>query len=615
MLARDRFALFVAVGLVTACDYTPPDPSTPDAGDDAPTVAFELASTNADERSGQVAVKLVLSHASERAVTVTLQTAGSATLDDDYMVASTMVTIPPNATSADFAITIVDDSATGVNESTETIDVTLVSATNAALGERTLHTVMIADRILPRVNFALAQTTSVEDTPSMVVLTLDAPSQGTSTIEIAIAGSSTANGQDAAVTTGTIVTFADGTTQAMIAIGEIDDDLDEEDFEQLDLVLATPSPNLIIGTTQPTAAHRIQDDDDLPTVGFSVTTNSQNEASGTVAIEVRLNTLSGRNVSVSFALGGTANDPADYTLNVAPGTITIPAGSLSTTILATFESDVLDENNEDIDVTLSMPQNAELAAAAHQLTIVDDDSPPTISFMATAATQTEQGVAVEGVLVLTAPSGLTVTAPFTTGGSANDPDDFELISSAPVVFAPGVTMLPITISVAEDILHEPDETVVLTLQNPNNAVRGAQFVFTLTIANDDAASVVQFDPNQSDGEANEGDSGSANFDYRIQLDKPSGFTISVTVDLTGDAVVGADYTTNPAANTTVPPTVTVTFNPGQTARNLRVTVTGDNTGTPQDGGGSDDVLMTITTAANATVGANIERRHRILNDD
>ena len=72
--------------------------------------------------------------------------------------------------------------------------------------------------------------------------------------------------------------------------------------------------------------YTITDNDSAPVVDFEATTSSQLESISTKAITVDLSTISAQNVTVNYAVTGTATGSGtDYTL--ADGTLTISAGS------------------------------------------------------------------------------------------------------------------------------------------------------------------------------------------------------------------------------------------------------------------------------------------------
>jgi alpha-tubulin suppressor-like RCC1 family protein len=100
----------------------------------------------------------------------------------------------------------------------------------------------------------------------------------------------------------------------------------------------------------------------LPKIQFSTNNSSGLENVTPVNIEIVLSTTTSENVSVNYAVtGGSATYSADYTITIgATGTITIPAGSTSTTLSLNIIDDTIREPDENIIITLSNPINADL---------------------------------------------------------------------------------------------------------------------------------------------------------------------------------------------------------------------------------------------------------------
>ena len=94
------------------------------------------------------------------------------------------------------------------------------------------------------------------------------------------------------------------------------------------------------------------------------------ESVSSQAITVDLSAASSQNVTVNYAVTGTATGSGtDYTL--ANGTLTINAGATSGTItIASIVDDSITEGNESVILTLSSPSNASLGSdSVHTYTI------------------------------------------------------------------------------------------------------------------------------------------------------------------------------------------------------------------------------------------------------
>jgi len=74
-----------------------------------------------------------------------------------------------------------------------------------------------------------------------------------------------------------------------------------------------------------------------------------------------------------------------------------------------------------------------------------------------------------------------------TGGTATGGGVDYTLSAGSLSFAPGETSKTISASINDDTQSEPDETVVVTLNNPQNAGLGSITSLTLTIADNEPA--------------------------------------------------------------------------------------------------------------------------------
>ena len=119
------------------------------------------------------------------------------------------------------------------------------------------------------------------------------------------------------------------------------DDSITEGSESVILTLSSPS-NASLGSDS-VHTYTITDNDDAPVVDFNTTSSSGAESVSSKALTVDLSASSTQNVTVDYAVTGTATGSGtDYTL--ANGTLTISAGSTSGTItIAGIVDDGLDE--------------------------------------------------------------------------------------------------------------------------------------------------------------------------------------------------------------------------------------------------------------------------------
>src|SRR5262249_4725282 len=90
-------------------------------------------------------------------------------------------------------------------------------------------------------------------------------------------------------------------------------------------------------------------------------------------VTAQLSAASGLPITVPFTVGGTATNPADYTITASP--ITISPGGTTGTITITVVDDATPESSETVIVTIGTPTNAtQGATTVHTPTITDNDT-------------------------------------------------------------------------------------------------------------------------------------------------------------------------------------------------------------------------------------------------
>ena len=138
-------------------------------------------------------------------------------------------------------------------------------------------------------------------------------------------------------------------------------------------------------------------------------------------------------------------------------------------------------------------------------------------------------------------------------------------------------------SVTGDTTDEPDETVVVALSQPTNAMISTG-TGTGRITDDDGAPTLAI----NSPSVAEGDSGSVNLTFTVTLSAASGqpVTVAYAEGPGGTASRGTDYTALTAG--------TLTFAAGETSRSITVSVTGDTTDEPDE-----TVVVELSSAVNA----------------
>jgi RHS repeat-associated protein len=457
---------------------------------EAPTVAFVATESNGAESGTPATFSVSLSTVADCTVWVEYTVSGTATGGGtDHTLANGTLSFAAGETSKNLLATIVNDA---FNEPNETITVTLGS-TNAFLGDNVVHTYTINDDdATPTVAFSAASSNGAENaTPATITVTLSAAPSQTVTVDYALTGTATGSGTDYTLAGGTL-TFNAGETSKDLSAAIVNDTLDEAN-ETIIVTLSNPI-NATLGTNA-VHTYTINDNDDAPTVAFSATSSNGAENATPATMTVSLSAASGQSVSVDYALTGTATGGGiDYTL--ANGTLTFNAGETSKDLSAVIVNDTLDEANETIIVTLSNPANATLGTnAVHTYTINDNDDAPTVAFSATSSNGAENATPATMAVTLSAASGQAVTVDYALTGTATGGGTDYTLANGTLTINAGDTSKDLSAAIINDSRHETDETIIVTLSNPINAVLGTNTVHTFTILDNDENAVPVALPN------------------------------------------------------------------------------------------------------------------------
>ena len=188
------------------------------------------------------------------------------------------------------------------------------------------------------------------------------------------------------------------------------------------------------------------------------------ESVSSAGLTVDLSAVSGQNVTVDYAVTGTATGSGtDYTLG--NGTLTINAGETSGTItIGSIVNDSLDESNETVIVTLSNSTNATLGSDdTHTYTITDNDDAPVVDFNETSSSQAESVSSKAITVDLSAVSGQDVTVDYAVTGTATGSGTDYTLANGTLTINAGTTTGTITIaSIIDDTSDETNETVIVT---------------------------------------------------------------------------------------------------------------------------------------------------------
>ena len=239
--------------------------------------------------------------------------------------------------------------------------------------------------------------------------------------------------------------------------------------------------------------------DDVPKWAVSVAPATIAEAAGTATVTVSTGGVTfaaAQTIDLSFE-GGSATAGTDFTVADANGNaltspyaLTLPMGDSSVTATITAVDDLVDDDDEQIQVTAT--QNGDKLGEAQTLTIIDDDTASTgIELGLNPASVTENGgaqtITVTAALDGTPRATATDVTVSRTGGTATSGTDYAAVSDFTITIPAASTSATGTFSFAptDDTVAEGAETVILT----GSATGLGSATATLTITDDDEPAI------------------------------------------------------------------------------------------------------------------------------
>jgi hypothetical protein len=231
-------------------------------------------------------------------------------------------------------------------------------------------------------------------------------------------------------------------------------------------------------------------DQDQPTVDVSAANTSSTlttagtESSSSLRFIISRKTATANDLVVNYTMSGTATEGVDYT--GTSGSVTILSNAVSAYVTITPVNDILPEGVESIVMTLTpSPGNYGLRTPTATILLGDNDSFPsgTVAFASTNSVVMEN-VGVHNVPVNisgTPPGEVTVNYRVSGGTATGSGYDFTLADGF-LTFPSGTTNLSIPVTIHQDVLPEPAETIVLQLFNAIGANLGGS-THTITISN------------------------------------------------------------------------------------------------------------------------------------
>jgi hypothetical protein len=302
-------------------------------------------------------------------VNVSTTTNGTAETDVDFeSFSETVVWEPGESGLKTVQIKLLNDA---IDEDDETINVTLTNPKDAILTKAADTAAILDDDVSPTLSISVDD--AQEDGGGMDI---EISIQGSSVETVSATVSTTLNGSAASGTDfealSTTVEWAPETIGTKTVQITLHDDLTDEHDETIHVEL-TDLQNAVIATGSDTAA--IQDDDPQPFITVNDATGNEGE---TISFAVELSEASGKDIDFTYELTNESANVIGRDVVAGDDTaVTIPAGDVTTTILAQLANDPRDEGDEVFNIILTV--DPETVAADQRSTttatgtIIDND--------------------------------------------------------------------------------------------------------------------------------------------------------------------------------------------------------------------------------------------------
>ena len=593
--------------------------------DPPPAVTLTLSKTAADENDGAaIAITASLSRPSSEETTVTVSAAAVVpAVDTDFTLSGTMLTISAGQTASTGTVTIAPvDNETDAPDKEVAVSATVDNIQGYEQGTPADVTLKIRDDDPAPVATLELMPGSIGENGgvSAVTAVLDRPSSEDTTVGVSAAAVSPAVAGDFTLSGSTLTISAGSrTSTGTVTIEARDNIVDAPDKQVTVSATASNSQGVrrAVGATAGTtnvaladATLTVEDDDPAPTVTLALadTAIRESDDAGTAGEEDHRTTVTATLSHPSSEQTVVTITPAagDFTLS-AGGRLTIPA--LATASSGSVTLTAVDDDTDAPDKALKVLATAANTHGIEQpapvdLTIADDEPPPTVTLELSRASINEANGSSTVTARLSHPSSEATTV--TVAAAAVSPAlaaDFT-ISGTVLTVPAGVTgsTSTATIRAVDNMTDAPDKQVTVSamVDNTQGYEQGTPADVVLTIADDEPPPTVKLRLSSAAVTENGGEAA-----VTALLSHPSSEATVVTVSTAAvSPAVVADFTqtgtqlTVPAGLTASTGTVTIAANDNKIdTANRRVPVSGTavNGKLPAPGvaGNPPDVTLTI----------------------
>ncbi|MGB2762060.1 MAG: Calx-beta domain-containing protein [Minisyncoccales bacterium] len=352
-----------------ACDSTPLSGGTFTV---QPSIQFTSTSSSGAESSTPAQLELSLSAAFSENVTVDYAvTNGTATgSGTDYTLASGTATITAGNTTTAIDAVIVDDS---IDESDETIEVTISNPANASLGTNTVHTYTITDNDTAGVTVTeSADSTDIAEGGATDTYDVVLTSEPTNDVVITISPDSQTTTNPTSLT----FTSANWNTAQTVTVTAIDDDVAEGDHTSTITHSSASDDANYNGISISSVTATITDNDTAGITVEPISGLTTTEAGGADTFTVVLDSQPTHDVTIALS----SSDTGEGTVSASSLTFTSVNWSTAQTVTVTGVDDDVDDGDIGYTIVTDTASSADsnynvINPSDVSLTNSDDDDP------------------------------------------------------------------------------------------------------------------------------------------------------------------------------------------------------------------------------------------------
>ncbi len=355
---------------------------------DGPAVSLNISAGSMPENGGNVTVTAILDATSPQNVIVNLGFSGAADNGLDYLPDSSSIIVLSGSTSGQVVIAALDDD---IDDDDENIDVDILSVNNGTESGVQQVSANITDDdtagflIMP-VSGLITDESGTTDTFSV-----ELTSEPLDDVSVPLFPSDAM--EITTDTTNLVFTATDWNLPQIVTVrGEMDSRIDGDQLEFVDIQPVSSTDSLYNGL-DPVNVSVTNIDIDGNTVSIFNDANG-NEPAANGRFEVRLDTptLSDSDTVISYSIAGSATAGDDY--QALSGSVTIPFNTQNTFIDITVFDDLIDEDTEQVTVTLSGTDNPAIGISSLNMMAdvdIDDNDTAGVSVVPSGGLVTDEG--------------------------------------------------------------------------------------------------------------------------------------------------------------------------------------------------------------------------------